>query len=287
MLRCHAIWVILLVCCNAGDLIYANKLPEKPIVVMIPSYNNQEWYRKNLDSVRTQDYTNYRIVYIDDCSPDGTAQLVKKYMHEYDLEDKMMLVANFERVGATANWYNNIIKCRDHELLIMLDGDDWFPNNQVLKKINEVYQNPDIWMTYGRYTMYPSGTIGYGQAYPEDIIDYNAFRPAGFAMAPLRTFYVWLFKNIVKEDLMYQGDFFQSTCDQAILFPMIEMAGHHHKFISEVMYIYNVKTTINDAKVDPKLQCKLSWVARSRQQYARLSKSGIRGQGQLVYRERE
>src|SRR3989304_6153185 len=45
---------------------------EKPIVVVIPSYNNKQWYQKNLDSVLTQNYHNFRIIFIDDASPDGT-----------------------------------------------------------------------------------------------------------------------------------------------------------------------------------------------------------------------
>ncbi len=47
---------------NAADL-------EKPIVVVIPSYKNERWYKQNLDSVFNQRYSNYRVIYVDDCSP--------------------------------------------------------------------------------------------------------------------------------------------------------------------------------------------------------------------------
>ncbi len=51
------------------------KYTEKPFVFIIASYNNSEWYKNNLDSVFAQDYENYRIIYIDDASPDGTGHL--------------------------------------------------------------------------------------------------------------------------------------------------------------------------------------------------------------------
>src|SRR5437868_2077214 len=41
---------------------------QKPIVVIIPSYNNVQWCVKNIESVLTQNYSNYRVIYIDDCS---------------------------------------------------------------------------------------------------------------------------------------------------------------------------------------------------------------------------
>jgi hypothetical protein len=47
---------------------------EKNLTVIISSYNNKDWYRYNLDSVITQKYSNYQVLYIDDCSPDGTAR---------------------------------------------------------------------------------------------------------------------------------------------------------------------------------------------------------------------
>ena len=60
------------------------------------------------------------------------------------------------------------------------------------------------------------------------------------------------------------------TWDQAIMFPMIEMAAERHAFIPEVTYVYNVVNPINDNKVDPQLQRDLEEFIRSRQPYERL-----------------
>jgi cellulose synthase/poly-beta-1,6-N-acetylglucosamine synthase-like glycosyltransferase len=49
---------------------------KKSVVVIIPSYNNAEWYDKNLSSVFAQDYQNYKVVYMDDNSDDDTYKLV-------------------------------------------------------------------------------------------------------------------------------------------------------------------------------------------------------------------
>src|SRR5579872_96758 len=78
---------------------------QKPLVIVIPSYNNSDWYRKNLDSVFAQDYDNYRIIYIDDCSIDGTYELVRDYIVENGQKERVTLIKNDRRQGALANHY--------------------------------------------------------------------------------------------------------------------------------------------------------------------------------------
>ena len=72
------------------------------------------------------------------------------------------------------------------------------------------------------------------------------------------------------EDLQYEGRFFSMTWDQAMMFPMIEMAGERHAFIPEITYVYNMSNPINDNKVDPQLQRDLEVFIRSKPPYQRL-----------------
>ena len=56
-------------------------LQEKKLVIIVTSYNNADWYDKNLGTMFSQKnydgtpYENYRIIYVDDCSLDGTARI--------------------------------------------------------------------------------------------------------------------------------------------------------------------------------------------------------------------
>lgn len=48
---------------------------EKPICIVVPTFNNVKdyRYRKNIESILQQQYTNYKVVIIDDASQDNTA----------------------------------------------------------------------------------------------------------------------------------------------------------------------------------------------------------------------
>jgi glycosyltransferase involved in cell wall biosynthesis len=243
----------------------------KKITVIIPSYNNRQWYERNLSSVVAQDYHDFRVIYVDDCSSDGTGELVEQFIADRSSGNLIHLIRNPVRLGALQNLYNTVDICDDDEIVVLLDGDDWFAHNRVLTKVNVVYANPDCWMTYGQYRSWPDSMIGYSREIPPDIIETNNFRESEWCSSHLRSFRAWLFKLIKMEDLISPcGAFYQMAWDQAIMFPMLEMSGHRAKFISEVLYIYNAVNPINDCKVDRQLQRSLETAIRMQKRYDRL-----------------
>lgn len=250
-------------------------------LIIIPSYNNKNWFKKNLDSVFIQDYPSYKVIYIDDCSSDKTSDLVEKYIKEKHLEDKIILVKNKQRILALANIYASIYAYgHNDDIAVVLDGDDWWNHDHVLSLINKVYDKFDIWMTYGQHELYPSGKIGIAQKLPDTIIQTNSFRNYKWVTSQQRTFYVWLFKLIKPEDLLYKGDFFPVAGDLATMFPMLEMAGKAGKtgkersmFIQDVIYIYNRETPLNNTKIKKKaIFTSLNNFIRQKKHYSALEK---------------
>jgi len=225
-------------------------LPEKTFVIIIPSYNNSNWYRYNLDSVYKQKYTNFSVIYIDDCSPDNTAHLVHQYATRKKYKN-FTLVTNKTRRGALANIWHAITCCDDNAIILTLDGDDWFAHDQALAYLNMLYQTENIWLTYGQFQNWPTGNPGWCQKIPEDIIKNNNFRAYGFWFAQPRSFYAWLAKKINPTDLIdpQTNNFYQVAGDVALMFPMVEMAGNHIRFIDQILYYHNVQTPLNDFKV--------------------------------------
>lgn len=250
----------------------ASAYPEKSIVIVIPSYNNSEWYQNNLDSVLKQKYENYRVIYLDDASKDGTGDLVQAYLNEKDSSHRVTLIQNHKRVGAMANIYKAVWMCDASEIIVTVDGDDWLYNESVLQVINEAYADPNVWLTYGQYTFYPEG-YGHGaQELPQWVIENAAYRNYDWVTTHLRTFYAGLFQKIQKEDLLFDGNFFPVTCDLGHMFPMLEMAGIHSRFIPDVLYIYNIATPLSDNKVHLELQLKTEAYIRAKKRYSPIEK---------------
>lgn len=245
---------------------------EKPMVIVMPSYNNRHCYQKNIDSALSQNYKNFRIIYIDDDSPDGTGMFVQNYLKRVDKENRVTFIQNEERRGALANVYQGIGLCRPNEIVVNMDGDDWFPHGEVLSKLNRVYADPNVWVTYGQFVYYPCGSRGWAAEVPQSIVEKNGFREHTWVTTALRTFYAGLFHKIELEDLLHEGDFFPMAGDLAYMWPILEMAGMHSRFIPEVLYVYNVATPLNDIKLDPEYQQHLGLLTRARKKYDRLKR---------------
>jgi hypothetical protein len=66
------------------------------------------------------------------------------------------------------------------------------------------------------------------------------------------------------------GHILPMAWDQALMFPMLEMAGHRAKFIPDILYTYNAANPINDAKVNRALQRQCETAIRQQKPYDRL-----------------
>lgn len=256
---------------------------EKKFVIVITSYNNAEWFERNLGCLFTQLnneetglYESYRIIYIDDCSPDGTAELVEKYIISCNQQHRITLIKNKTRKRALANLYYALQLCEPDEIVFNYDGDDWLANNYIFALINDIYQNPDIWITYGQFQNWPTGEMGYCQPLSQELTQKQNFRKKWWKPGQLRTFYAWLFHQIRLKDLLFegpyfQGQFFPANADLAVYYPMMEMAGSHYHFIPEVIYIRNVATPLNDFKANKEVQILGSKLLREKSKYSLLS----------------
>ncbi|HRN78478.1 MAG TPA: glycosyltransferase family 2 protein [Candidatus Dependentiae bacterium] len=270
-------WMLSLVLLGALVIGYATLMPtSKSIVVVIPSYNNAHWYEKNLSRLFSQTYKNWRAIYIDDCSTDGTADLVEQYIKKQGQSHRVRLIKNETNKGALANIYHAVYSCADRDIIVLLDGDDWFHTDEALSIVAKAYEDESVWMTYGQFVEYPYGKKGFCCPIPREVIEKNAYRNYTWITSHLRTFYTWLFKKIKTEDLMYNGDFFSVTWDMAIVFPLLEMAGGRCKFIPEVLYEYNMATPLNDFKTKLQLQQHCNRLIRQRPRYAPLKEPALR-----------
>ncbi len=241
---------------------------ELPFVVVVCSYNNAEWSENTLNSIFNQEYSNFRVIIVDDCSTDNNAEVIQKYIDDHDLSERITFIRNKVRHRKLFNLYRVLYDCKDDEIVFMIDGDDSLAHPQVFSYINNVYHDEKVWFTYGQYRNVPASQaiqwghkeMGYCRLVPKQIQRKQAYRYYSFIYMHPRTFRAWLFKLVKLEDLIadkiegFEGDFYPASNDVAMYFPMVEMAHTHIKFIPDVLYIRNLYSEIVGFKVDRRIQ---------------------------------
>jgi glycosyltransferase involved in cell wall biosynthesis len=221
---------------------------EKAFVIIVPSYNNSAYCEQNILSILHQQYENYRVVFIDDASKDDTFEKVKALVDRSPKKDKVTLIKNTENKGSLTNLYHAAHSCKDQEIVVCVDGDDQLAQPFVLKKLNKVYADQSIWMTYGNYLDYPTykQKPQLCQKFPKSVLRTHRFRQYKWVTAHLHTFYAGLFKKISPEHLSKDGEFLPVAGDVAIILPMLEMAAGHFQFIEDILYLYNRTNPLSD-----------------------------------------
>ncbi len=249
----------------------------KPFVVIVPSYNNSLWVEKNLRSIFEQKYDNYRIIYINDASTDSTLLQVQDLVNSWEEGHRVEIVNNLTNRGAMENIYRAVHRCDPDEIVLVLDGDDWFAHDLVLQKLNEVYANPDVWVTWGSYVEYPNYSsyhvANFAQPLPQSVIDGRRIRQYSknhWCFSQLRTFYAGIFQNLKLKDLTFEGKFVDAANDVAFFVPVMEMAGSRVQYVPEILYIWNRATPLNDDKVRGRRQLEVAQDIYCRSSYSPL-----------------
>jgi len=205
---------------------------------IVPAYNAENFIGTTLRSISWQEYDNYKVTIIDDLSTDNTYKIATK-----EKDPRFKTIKAKEKNYALKNIYLAIEDSdpKDDDVIIVLDGDDWLSSTDVLNHLNQIYSEEDIMLTYGSYEESATGKRGVEPSqYPEDVIKNNTFRKDQWRASHLRTFKYKLWKEIKKEDLLDEdGEYYKSAYDQAIMLPMLEMAGDKTRYIPEILHVYN------------------------------------------------
>lgn len=209
-------------------------LQNRPFVITIVGYNNGASVDKTIRSVLSQLYENFRVIYIDDGSNDGSFDHARDLIYDSGQGHKVHLIQNPKPLGLTANLLRAIESCDDNEIVIIVDGEDFLAHEWVLQKLNQYYANADLWMTFGSSMHFPEFTT-----VPNIPLPSTDFRKTdlGNRTFHLKTFYAALFKKIEKSDLIYHGEFMPDTMDLAYMIPLLEMANGHVQSLPEILYL--------------------------------------------------
>jgi glycosyltransferase involved in cell wall biosynthesis len=238
--------------------------------IIMPTYNNEYWCTRCIESVASQTYPHWFLYCIDDASEDGTYELTKLLLQSKSLRGKCRLIRRRRRRGSLANIYEAIHQIDPDTIIVMLDGDDALGSTRVLEHLATIYADPRVWLTYGSFKTDPPSLI-HLRPYSKKVCESGSFRGAPFLATHLKTFYAKLFHTIRKEDLTWQGHFFPVLGDMAFMLPMLEMAAPSHiHFMKEILYIYTAANPLSDVRRNMELCRVIEFYLRSRPHYKSL-----------------
>lgn len=109
------------------------------ITIIMAVYNGQEYIREQLESLKDQTYTEWRLVIRDDRSSDKTAEIVKKFSDE--VEQEVIFKVNEKPSGSAKNNFALLINdAKESDYVMFCDQDDIWKKDKIEITFNKMKQ---------------------------------------------------------------------------------------------------------------------------------------------------
>ncbi|RMD82761.1 MAG: glycosyltransferase [Candidatus Dadabacteria bacterium] len=113
------------------------------VSVLIPVYNGAATVAACIESVLAQDYGPLETIVVDDCSTDGTAEVLRGYA------DRVTVLRN-PRNSGIAKTYNRALAASRGEIVVMLASDCALRSPDYVRRLVRHFENPTIGAVAGK-----------------------------------------------------------------------------------------------------------------------------------------
>ncbi len=116
-------------------MVDANTSPK--VSVIISTYNGAKYIVETIESIRSQTYSNWELIIIDDGSDDSTPEIVA------DIRDQRIQFHEAGRIGINGKVKNIGLKKASGELIAFIDHDDLWASTKLEKQVAALEQFPE------------------------------------------------------------------------------------------------------------------------------------------------
>lgn len=101
----------------------------------MPVYNNRSDVLGAISSVIKQSYENWELIIVDDCSTDGTYQVLEEFMKRTRDDKNIQLIRNKKNMGCYCSMNEGILRSTG-DYITRIDSDDKFHRDKLKRQLN-------------------------------------------------------------------------------------------------------------------------------------------------------
>lgn len=133
------------------------------VSVILPAYNAETGIAIAIESILDQTWANFELLIVDDCSPDQTYEVMKRYA----AKDDRIKIFKTPRNSGPYVARNIALKVATGQFITVNDADDWSHEKKLELQVTHLIQNPNIIANTSEHarlteelTLYRRGTPG-------------------------------------------------------------------------------------------------------------------------------
>lgn len=119
--------------------------------VILSTYNGSEYIIELLDSLKAQTLQPDEVLIVDDCSSDNTVEIIKEYIHRYELIGWDLLVR--KRNLGWKKSFADVLRKASGDVIFLCDQDDIWDIEKIYKMVNAFKENTDILLLVSNFKL--------------------------------------------------------------------------------------------------------------------------------------
>lgn len=212
---------------------------KKRLSVLLPNYNNAPYLKECLETIVAQTFTDFQVIFVDDCSTDNSVKIIKEY------GDERFVVIKKKKNSGIVETMNKGLAAIDTEYYIRLDGDDRMRQDRFELLVKYMDENPNIDVCGSSIQTF--GIREELQQYPQNsnLNKANLIfgHSIGHASCIFRT------NTIKKNQIQYQNDYYRLE-DYQLFYTIKDIAKTTS--LREPLYYYRQEAYNNDSSTEAK-----------------------------------
>ncbi len=137
------------------------------VSILVPFYKVEKYVGRCVESLFSQTYQNLEYVFVNDCTPDRSMDIILEYIDKYNVREKCKIIAHKENKGICISRND----CLDHatgDYVLFIDSDDYIDKDMVELLVEAaVKENADI-SGCGYIEEYDDHSVEFPQKYTND-----------------------------------------------------------------------------------------------------------------------
>lgn len=115
------------------------------VSVIVPNYNHAPYLKQRVDSILGQTYQDFELILLDDCSTDGSREVIESYRNNPHVSH---IVYNEHNSGSAFRQWDKGIVLAQGEWIWVAESDDYAEPIFLERMMNEVAKVPDCSLAY-------------------------------------------------------------------------------------------------------------------------------------------
>ena len=206
-----------------------NRAPKISLIMSV--YNGEEYIAEAIDSVINQSFRDFELIIINDCSTDGTSEILDNFAK---LDDRVKVYTNEVNLRLPSS-LNKALSIANGKYIARMDADDICLPDRLQKQYDFMEKNPDVALSSCRFMTLKNGVISSGGCGGK--CDPDSINALLLVTNPILHPGIIAKAQVIKE-LGYDKNF---TCTEDMeLWTRFVMQGHKVEILPEYLMIYRL-----------------------------------------------